>query len=58
MTSGTARCRPVGRAAEGHVERPKRDEEEALKVRRLIKENNYCGWAEMSVAIEPTSSES
>jgi hypothetical protein len=33
-----------------------RDEEEASKVGRgFSNENNHCGWAGMSVAIEPTS---
>ena len=35
MTSGTARCRPMKRAAEGHIERAERYEEGGLKVRRV-----------------------
>ena len=56
VTSDTVGCRPMGRGAEGHIERAN-GMEEASKVRRgFSKENNHCDWAGMSVAIEPTSS--
>ena len=57
VTNGTVRCWPMGGTAEGHIEKTEWDEEEASKVRqKFSKENNYCDWAEMSVAIDPTSS--
>ena len=47
----------MGRTAEGHIKKVEWDEEETSKVKQeFSKENNYCDWAGMSVAIDITSS--
>ena len=48
---GEARCRPMGRVAEGRIERAERDDEEASKERKGFSKQS----AGMSVGIEPTS---
>ena len=42
VASGKVGCWPMGRVAEGRIERAERDKEEASKVRQWFgKENNY-----------------
>ena len=42
VASGKVGCRPMGRVAEGRIERAERDKEEASKVRLSFgKENNH-----------------
>ena len=42
VASGKVGCRPMGRAAEGLIERAERDKEETSKVRQWFgKENNH-----------------
>ena len=42
VASGKVGCRPMGRAAEGRIERAERDNEEASRVRQWFgKENNH-----------------
>ena len=43
VASGKVGCRPMGRAAEGCIERAKGEMEEVSKVRQgFSKENNHC----------------
>ena len=49
VISGKARCRPMGRAAEGRIERAEWDDEEASKEREgFSKQNNQNDCAGMS----------
>ena len=56
VTSGTVRCRSMGRAVKGRIERAEH-EEEVSKVRRgFSKGKNHYDWAGVSVAMEATPS--